>query len=74
MISIEQALLTVNQLTLEQKQILLDIIKNQLIEARRQEIAEDAQKAIAAFHQGKLQPQPVETIISALEVTLTDNL
>lgn len=73
MVTLEEALSTVNQLSLEQKEMLLEIIKNQLIEDRRQEIAEDAQKAIASFHRGELQPQPVETIIAELQATLSED-
>ncbi|WP_013321002.1 hypothetical protein [Gloeothece verrucosa] len=73
MVTLEQALLTVNQLPIEQREMLVEIVKNQLIEARRQEIAEDAEKAIAAFHQGQLQPQPIETIIAELKATLTQD-
>jgi hypothetical protein len=73
MVTLEQALLTVNQLPLEQREMLVEIIKNQLIEARRQEIAEDAQKTIAAFYQGQLQPQPIKTIIAELKATLAED-
>ena len=49
MVTLEQAILTVNQLPFEQREMLLEIIKNQMIESRREEIAEDAKKAISAF-------------------------
>ncbi|MBD2775267.1 hypothetical protein [Iningainema tapete] len=66
MVTLDQALETVMQLPLEQQQILVDIIHKRHIESRREEIALDAREAIAAFHAGKLKPQPVEEIISEL--------
>lgn len=71
--TLEQAILTVNQLPLEQKAMLLEIVKNQMLEARRVEIAEDAKESIAAFYRGELQPQSLEGIISELKATLLEN-
>lgn len=71
MVTLEEAILTVNQLPLEQREMLLEIVKNQMIETRREEIAQDAKEAIAAFHCGELKPQPIENIISELRATLT---
>ncbi|MFO5528742.1 MAG: hypothetical protein ACLBM1_13095 [Cuspidothrix sp.] len=53
--------------------MLLEIIKNQMIESRREEIADDAKKAIAAFHQGELKPQSMESIIVELQASLTED-
>jgi hypothetical protein len=44
-----------------------------MIEARREEIAQDAKEAIAAFHRGELKPQPIEEIISELQSTLAED-
>ncbi len=71
MVTLEEAILTVNQLPLEQREMLLEIVKNQMIETRREEIAQDAKEVIAAFHRGELKPQPIENIISELRATLT---
>ena len=73
MVTLEEALMTVNQLSIEQREMLLEIVKNQMIEARREEIAQNAKEAIAAFHRGELKPQPLEDIISELEETLTED-
>ena len=73
MVTLEEAILTVNQLPLEQREMLLEIVKNQMIESRRSEIAQDAKESIAAFHRGELKPQSVESIISELQVTLIEN-
>jgi len=73
MVTLEEAILTVNQLSIEQREMLLEIIKNQMIETRREEIAQDAKEAIAAFHRGELKPQPIEDIISELQSTLAED-
>ena len=54
------------------REMLLEIVKNQMIEARRVEIAKDAEDAIAAFHRGELKPQSLENIVSELQATLTE--
>ena len=46
--------------------MLVEIIQNQLMENRRQEIAEDAKQKIALFHQGKLKPQSIDSILDEL--------
>ena len=73
MTTLEQALDTVSQLPLEQQEMLLKIIENRLSETRRKEIAQDAQEAITAFHQGKLSPQSAEAVITELRETLPAN-
>jgi hypothetical protein len=73
MITLEEAILAVNQLSIEQREMLLEIVKNQMIEARREEIAHDAKEAIGAFHRGELKPQPIEEIISELQATLAED-
>ena len=44
-----------------------------MIEVRREEIAQDAKEAIAAFHRGELKPQPIEEIIPELQATLAED-
>jgi len=73
MVTLEDAISTVNQLSIEQREMLLEIVKNQMIEARREEIAQDAKESIAAFHRGELKPQPIEEIISELQATLAED-
>lgn len=73
MVTLEQAILTVNQLPLEQREMLLEIVKNQMIETRGAEMAEDAKEAIASFRCGELKPQSVESIISELQAILEDD-
>ncbi|MCL4300028.1 MAG: hypothetical protein KJ077_30120 [Anaerolineae bacterium] len=71
-VTLDQALDTVMQLSLEQQEMLLDIIHRRHIENRRREITQDAHEAIAAFHAGKLRPQPVEEIIAELRQSLDE--
>lgn len=73
MTTLEQALDTVAQLPIEQQEMLIEIMHNRLIEARRQEISEDAKKAFASFHQGELTPQTADQIIAELQETLKDD-
>ncbi len=74
MTTLEEALLTVNKLPIEQREMLIEIVKNQLIENSRQEIAEDAKKNIALFHQGKLRSQSFDFILSELDATLNEDV
>ena len=73
MATLEEALIIVNQLSIEQREMLLEIVKNQMIEANREEIAQAAKEAIASFHRGELQSQPIENIIAELQTTLTED-
>ena len=73
MVILEDAILIVNQLSIEQREMLLEIVKNQMIKSCREEIAQDAKEAIAAFHRGELKPQPIEEIISELQATLAED-
>ena len=46
--------------------------RNRRIEARRQEIAAEARRSIAAFREGKLKPQSAEEAIADLHQALAD--
>lgn len=67
MVTLKQALSTVNQLPMEEREMLLEIVKNQMTEVYRQQMAEDAKNSIELFHQGKLKPQSIENIIAELD-------
>lgn len=47
-------------------------LRNRRIEARRQEIAADARRSIAAFREGKLKAQSAEEAIADLHQALED--
>ena len=68
--TLDQALEIALQLSLEQQTMLIEIIRHRQIEARRAEIAADAQQTIEAFHQGRLVPQSAETAIAELRRSL----
>ena len=73
MMTLEQALMTVNELPIEQREMLIEIIKNQMIESYREEIAQNAKEAREAFQRGELKPQPLEDIIDELKTLLTED-
>lgn len=69
-VTLDQAIDTAMKLPFEQQEMLVDIIHRRQIEARRAEIAEDAQASLAAFRAGTLKAQPVEDIIRELREEL----
>ncbi len=73
MTTLEQELNTVSKLPIEYQKMLSEIIQNPLITNRRQEIAEDADKAISSFHKGELKPQTIDEIIAELQKTFEVN-
>lgn len=72
MMTLEQALMAVNELPIEQREMLIEIVKNQMIESYRDEIAQNAKEAREAFQRGELKPQPLEDIINELKTLLED--
>jgi hypothetical protein len=74
MTTLDRALATVMQLSLDQQELLIEIIRQRHIEASRDEIARDAQESIAAFKAGKLKPQSAQAVIAELRRSLDDDL
>jgi hypothetical protein len=72
MVTLDQALDTAMQLPPDQQEMLIQILQNRKIEARREEIAQDAQLSITEFHAGQLIPQTAEAAIAELQQTLND--
>ena len=72
MATLDQALDIVMQLEAKQREMLIAIVQRREIQARREEIARDADKSIAAFHAGELKPEPVEDIIAQLRQSLSE--
>ncbi|HEC83648.1 MAG: hypothetical protein DRR08_10415 [Candidatus Parabeggiatoa sp. nov. 2] len=72
MMTLDQALDTVMQLSLEQREMLINIVQHRDIENRRREMAKEAREAIADFHAGKLKPQSTQEIISTLHQSLNE--
>jgi uncharacterized protein (DUF305 family) len=72
MMTLDRALETAMQLLPEQQEMLIQILQKRRIEAQREEIAQNAQLSIAAFHSGQLKPQTAEEAISELRQSLND--
>lgn len=72
-VTLDQAIDTALQLPPEQREMLVDILRNRQIEARRQEIAAEARKSIAAFRKGKLKAQSAEEAIADLQLPNNPN-
>ena len=74
MTTLDRALVTVMQLSLDQQELLIEIVRQRHLEASRDEIARDAQESIAAFRAGKLKPQSAEAVIAELRRSLSEDL
>jgi hypothetical protein len=72
MVTLDQALDAAMQLTPDQQEMLIQLLHNRRIESQREEIAQNAQLSIAAFHSGQLKPQTAEEIIFELRQSLDD--
>ena len=66
----EQVVEMIRQFPAEQQEMLIDLIRGWRIEARRLEIARDAQESLAAFRSGQLEPQSAQAVISELRQSL----
>jgi hypothetical protein len=69
-ITLDQAIDLAMQLPLEQREMLLQIIRQRDIELRRDEIAKDARTSIGAYRAGKLKAQSVDQVMQELRQTL----
>jgi len=69
-VTLDDAIETVMKLPPEQQEMLLDILRGRQIAARRHEIAADAEETLAAFHEGRLEPQPLDEILAELDDAL----
>lgn len=69
-VTLDKALETAMQLPPEQQDMLLDILQRRRIEARRREIAADAEDSLKAFRNGNLAPQSVNSILDELHESL----
>jgi hypothetical protein len=55
------------KLSLEQQEMLIEILKNRLSENQREQIAQDAKVSLAEFHAGKLKIQTAADAIKELQ-------
>ncbi len=65
-VTLDNVLESVMQLPEEQQEMMLEIVEHRHIEARRQEIAQDAHESLALFREEKLRPQTAEEAIQEL--------
>jgi hypothetical protein len=70
--TLEQALDTIMQLSLEQREVLVNIVQHRNIDNRRREMAQNAKQAIADFHAGQLKPQSSKEVITKLRQSLNE--
>lgn len=73
MITFENALDVVSQLSIEQQEILIDILRKRNAEARRKEILEECREGLAEYRSGILQSQTAEAAIIDLRSYLNDS-
>jgi hypothetical protein len=74
MVTLENILELANQLTDEQQEMLSEIIKKRLHEARRKQIIQDCHGAIAEFNAGGLRAMTAREVFAELELNLLVNL
>ena len=73
MVTLDHAIDTVSELSLEQQELLLEIVRKRHIAKRRKEIATDAAASIAKFREGSLPSLSVEAVIHQLHTSLNEN-
>jgi hypothetical protein len=72
MINLDQALDSARQLSLSDKEMLIEILKKQTIEERRKEIATEVKESKALYAAGKLVPSDSKQIIDELHKSLSE--
>jgi hypothetical protein len=72
-ITLDQVIDYAMQLPLDQREMLVSILHKRQIEARRYEIAQDAQESLTAYRMKKLKAQSAEEVIRELQASLEDN-
>ena len=73
MSKLDKVLDEVMELSLEEKEMLAQILKQRIIESRREQIAQDAQISLEEFKQGKYQALTVEEAIQDLREYLANS-
>jgi hypothetical protein len=72
MTTLDQALDAAMQLSYEQKQVLITILWKRQVEARRDEITENAREAIRAFRVGELKTESIDELLARLHNSVND--
>ena len=72
MVTLDSALDVVMELSPDERELLLDIVRRRHIEARRAQIAENAREARALLEAGKLKPEPLDEALVRLHASLDE--
>ena len=73
MITFESALDAVSQLSIDQQEILIDILKKQNTEVRRRQILQECREGLAEYRAGVLKAQTAEEAIADLRSYLDNS-
>ncbi len=65
-VTLDQAIDTINQLSFEQQELLVDILHKRLIESRRRKMAQQAQESLRAYRQGQFTAQSADEALAEL--------
>ncbi len=68
-ITLDQAIDTVMKLSVDEQELLVEIVQHRTVAERRRKMAEDAQISLGAFRSGTLKPQTADEIIAELRST-----
>ena len=71
-VTLDEAIEAASSLSPDQREMLIDILRNRQIAERREEIALEARTSIAAFREGKIKAQSAEETIASLHQALED--
>jgi hypothetical protein len=74
MVTLDEALDTVDQLPVKQQDMLIEILWRRQVERRRAEIALDAETSLKDYYAGALRPMSAESVIAELRQELTRNI
>jgi len=72
-VTLDDAIATASRLPLEQQEMLVEILRHRHIDARRREIAEEAQQTRAGFRNGQLPAQSVDDTLATLHQELIED-
>ena len=70
MTTFEQTLDIVDELSLEQQELLIDILQRRTLSIRRQELARTSQEALSEYRSGILKPLTANEVIAELDTYL----
>ncbi len=73
-ITLDRALDVAMQLSREQQEMLIQVLRNRQIEQRREEIAANATDALHAFGEGELSDETADELIARLHTSLANYL